>query len=83
MPFVFDIEPLENWSTNRITLLGDAAHAMLHHQGSGANMAIQDAGALAEALHATNSIPEALAKYQAERKPITDVYQRLSGKSDI
>lgn len=75
---LFDIEPLDNWSTNRITLLGDAAHAMLHHQGSGANMAIQDAKALADALRNADTIPEALKKYQEERMPITREYQRLS-----
>lgn len=75
---LFDIEPLENWRTNRIILLGDSAHAMLHHQGSGANMAIQDAQVLAGALRDSDTIPEALQQFQSVRKPITDVYQRLS-----
>jgi len=75
---LFDIEPLDHWSTNRITLLGDAAHAMLHHQGSGANMAIQDAKALAESLRDFETLQEALQAYQKVRKPITDEYQKLS-----
>ena len=43
------------------SLMGDAAHAMLHHQGQGANSAILDAGALADALLEADSVPEALA----------------------
>jgi salicylate hydroxylase len=51
---------------------------MLHHQGQGANSAIQDAGALADALKEAGSLPEALALFQATRKPITDELQRIS-----
>ena len=47
---VFDIDPVDSWHTDSVVLLGDAAHAMLHHQGQGANSAIMDAGGLAEAL---------------------------------
>ncbi|MFA5596491.1 MAG: FAD-dependent monooxygenase, partial [Pusillimonas sp.] len=43
-----------------------------------ANSAVLDAGALADCLKAANSVPEALAHYQAERKPVTDELQRLS-----
>ncbi|MEB7447192.1 FAD-dependent oxidoreductase [Arthrobacter koreensis] len=75
---VFDIDPVENWHTDSVALLGDAAHAMLHHQGQGANSAILDAGGLADALLAADSVKEALALYQATRKPVTDELQRLS-----
>ena len=36
--------------TTRVTLLGDAAHAMTPHRGLGANLAFQDARDLVEAL---------------------------------
>ncbi|MFJ7978342.1 FAD-dependent oxidoreductase [Peribacillus sp. NPDC096379] len=75
---LYDREPIERWSSNYITLLGDAAHPMLPMQGQGANMAIQDAGALAEALRESNTIPEALQRYEEERKTITAKYQKLS-----
>ena len=75
---VFDIDPVQNWHTDSVALLGDAAHAMLHHQGQGANSAIQDAQGLADAFLAAGSVPEALAAYQAARKPVTDELQRLS-----
>lgn len=75
---VFDIDPLDTWHTDRVALLGDAAHAMLHHQGQGANSAIQDAGGLIDALQQENTVTEALAAYQALRKPVTDNLQHVS-----
>lgn len=75
---VHDIDPVDNWVTDCVALLGDAAHSMCHHQGQGANSAILDAGALADALAAADSVPEALAAYMAERKPVTDELQRIS-----
>jgi salicylate hydroxylase len=51
---------------------------MLHHQGQGANSAIMDGGALADALLEADSVKDALARYQAARKPVTDELQRIS-----
>ena len=75
---VYDIDPVDTWHTDSVVLLGDSAHAMLHHQGQGANSAIMDAGALVDALRDADSVPAALAAYQAERKPVTDELQRIS-----
>lgn len=75
---VFDIDPVENWHTDSVALLGDSAHAMLHHQGQGANSAIQDAGGLADAFAQSETVAEALAAYQAVRKPQTDHLQHIS-----
>jgi salicylate hydroxylase len=75
---VYDIDPVDTWHTDSVVLIGDAAHAMLHHQGQGANSAIMDAGALADALLAADSVPAALALFQATRKPVTDELQRIS-----
>ncbi|MFC2948119.1 FAD-dependent monooxygenase [Virgibacillus sediminis] len=75
---LYDIKPLERWSFGCVTLLGDAAHAMLHNVGQGANQAIQDGGALAVALRESNTVTEALQKYETRRKPITTKYQQLS-----
>lgn len=75
---VFDIDPVDNWHTSSVALLGDAAHAMLHHQGQGANSAIQDAGGLADALLSEETMPAALARYQEVRKPLTDKLQKIS-----
>ncbi len=75
---VYDIDPLDTWHTDSVVLMGDAAHSMLHHQGQGANSAIEDAGALADALAQAGSVGEALARFQATRKPVTDELQRIS-----
>ncbi len=75
---VYDIDPVDTWHSDSVVLLGDAAHAMCHHQGQGANSAIMDAGGLVASLVAADSVPEALARYQAERKPVTDELQRIS-----
>ena len=75
---VYDIDPVDTWHTDSVVLMGDAAHSMLHHQGQGANSAIDDAGALADALAQAGSVKEALALFQATRKPVTDELQRIS-----
>ncbi|MFD6420989.1 FAD-dependent oxidoreductase [Streptomyces sp. NPDC060198] len=75
---VYDIDPVDTWHTDSVVLVGDAAHSMLHHQGQGANSAIEDGGALADALRDADSVKEALALYQATRKPVTDELQRIS-----
>ncbi|MFZ2177516.1 MAG: FAD-dependent monooxygenase [Rhodococcus sp. (in: high G+C Gram-positive bacteria)] len=75
---VYDIDPVDTWHSDSVVLVGDAAHSMLHHQGQGANSAILDAGGLADALQEADSVREALALYQATRKPMTDELQRIS-----
>lgn len=74
----YDIDPVDRWHTASIALVGDAAHAMLHHQGQGANSAVLDAAGLADALADSGSVADGLALYQARRKPITDELQRIS-----
>lgn len=75
---VYDIDPVDQWHSGAVALIGDAAHAMCHHQGQAANSAVMDAGGLADALTAAGSVAEALALYQSARKPVTDVLQRTS-----
>ncbi|MEV8513728.1 FAD-dependent monooxygenase [Dactylosporangium sp. NPDC051484] len=69
---LYDREPLRRWSTDRVTLLGDAAHPMLPHAGQGSNQAVEDAGALAECLGADGmSVTGALRQYEHLRKART------------
>jgi salicylate hydroxylase len=75
---VYDIDPVDTWHSDSVVLVGDAAHSMLHHQGQGANSAIEDAGALADALRRADSPKEGLVLFQATRKPVTDELQAIS-----
>lgn len=61
--------PLPAFTVGRVALLGDAAHAMTPHLGQGACQALEDAVTLAAALAAAPSTAQALARYDAERRP--------------
>lgn len=65
-----DRDPLPWWSDGRVTLLGDAAHAMYPVGSNGASQAVLDARCLADAL-AQQGPAEALKTYEAERLPKT------------
>lgn len=47
---IYFLDPLPRWSTRRIVLLGDAAHATTPGVGQGAAQALEDAVALADTL---------------------------------
>ena len=49
IPFGF-LMPPEPWKSSRVTLIGDAAHAMLPTLGMGANLALRDAHLLRDRL---------------------------------
>ncbi len=67
-----DRDPLTRWTFGRLTLLGDAAHPMFPRGGNGGAQAILDASALARHLSdASEDLPGALLKYEAERLPAT------------
>ena len=70
-------EPLPSWISGRVTLLGDAAHAMLPFMGQGAGTAIEDAAVLARCLVAF-PVAEALLRYEAVRRERTEMVQTQS-----
>jgi 2-polyprenyl-6-methoxyphenol hydroxylase-like FAD-dependent oxidoreductase len=62
------------WSRRNTVILGDALHTAHFSIGSGTRLAFEDAIALTQALKAEpNDLPSALARYEAERKPILDI----------
>ena len=77
---LYDRAPLDSWTRGRVTLLGDAAHAMLPFLGMGAAMAIEDGWALGEALALETDPAAALARYEAARLPRTALLQAKSAE---
>jgi salicylate hydroxylase len=75
---LFARRPLAGWSRGRAVLLGDAAHAMLPHQGQGANQTIEDAVILAAELDGASDVPAALRRYADRRRVRTRQVQLLS-----
>lgn len=60
----------EHWSFRNMVLVGDALHSAHFSIGSGTRLAIEDVIALVKALEAERDLPAALARYEAERKPV-------------
>lgn len=67
---LYDRDPIPVWTRGRVTVLGDAAHAMLPYLGQGACQSIEDGCVLATALAAQPEDPVgALAVYERTRRP--------------
>ena len=73
-----DRDSVDRWSSDRVTLVGDAAHPMLPFGAQGANQAIEDAVALAACLRTANrdDVPAALKRYEEVRRPRTESVHR-------
>jgi salicylate hydroxylase len=68
---LFDRAPLEQWTAGRVTLLGDAAHAMLPFLAQGAAQCVEDAVTLADCLKSAepDTVEAALKRYEDLRRP--------------
>jgi salicylate hydroxylase len=67
---ILAVDPAGPWVSDRVALLGDAAHAMPPYLAQGAAMAIEDATVLAGCFAASPNDPaDALASYQSWRRP--------------
>jgi 2-polyprenyl-6-methoxyphenol hydroxylase-like FAD-dependent oxidoreductase len=64
---LFDRDPLAEWGSGAVTLLGDAAHPMMPHTGQGAAQALEDAVALGIVLRAPGDVRAALRRYERVR----------------
>lgn len=73
-------DPMPNWSNDRVTLLGDAAHPMTPFMAQGACMAIEDGIVLARCLNEAEpqTVATALKRYEAARKDRTGRIQIAS-----
>ena len=71
----------QTWRHENVVLLGDAAHTAHFSIGSGTKLAMEDALALAACLHEQDAVPDALAAYEAERRPVVASTQRAAQAS--
>jgi len=75
------LEPLPRWGEGPVTLLGDAAHAMVTDMAQGACQAIEDALVLAKLLREDSGRVRALRAYEARRRPRTAHVAELSRRA--
>ncbi|MFJ3681358.1 salicylate 1-monooxygenase [Pseudomonas sp. NPDC090208] len=77
-----DIAELPGYVYNRVVLIGDAAHAMLPHQGAGAGQGLEDAYFLARLLSdpqlSADNLAAVLDTYDEIRRPRACKVQRTS-----
>jgi salicylate hydroxylase len=65
-------DPIDSWTSGRITLLGDAAHPMVPFLAAGAGQSIEDAWTFARVLaRRQHDVPGALLEYERRRLPRT------------
>ena len=64
---IFTRQPIAKWSSERVTLLGDAAHPLEPFMGQGASMAIEDGVVLGRIVEDSSSFSEIIERYEAAR----------------
>jgi 2-polyprenyl-6-methoxyphenol hydroxylase-like FAD-dependent oxidoreductase len=82
--FISTIEEvaLDRWAHERVVLIGDAAHATSPNMAQGAAMALEDALVLADCLRKIAAISDAIAAFEARRRPRTDRVRAQTHRRD-
>lgn len=65
----YDVPVASRWHTDRMVIIGDAAHALSPTSGQGASLAAEDGVLLARCLRDAPALPAALAAFTAVRRP--------------
>jgi len=85
IPFGF-LEPAPPWEPSRVTLVGDAAHAMLPTLGLGANLALRDAAHLLDQLSAAargeTGLAAAIGAYERDMRDYVYPFMRMTMEHD-
>ncbi len=80
------LDPAPPWPSSRVTLVGDAIHAMLPTLGKGANMAMRNAAVLrdrlVEAASGERPLLEAIAAYEEDMRAATFPLMELAADHD-
>ncbi|VTU46696.1 FAD-dependent urate hydroxylase (plasmid) [Variovorax sp. SRS16] len=75
----FDLLKLRKWSSGRVAILGDAAHAMPPYLGQGGGCALMNALSVAVAASENpQDIPRALAQWESRERPLTEHTQHTA-----
>jgi anthraniloyl-CoA monooxygenase len=77
----FTVVRNRTWRRGNVVLLGDAAHTAHFSIGSGTKLAMEDALSLAACLQENPLVNDALAAYEAERRPVVESTQRAAQAS--
>jgi len=76
---VYEHKHLRHWSRGRVTLLGDAAHAMTPNFGQGGCQAIEDGVVLASCLEVERDVAAALKLYETRRVKRANSIGQIAG----
>lgn len=71
------------WHTDKIVLLGDAAHTAHYSIGSGTKLAMEDAIALDKAILAADDLTSAFEAYEVQRRPAVEHLQAIAARSMV
>ena len=74
----FELIKLKRWSSGRVAIIGDAAHALPPNIGQGGGCAMMNALSLAVFLERYDDVPAALEAWEHHERPLTDHTQRIS-----
>jgi 2-polyprenyl-6-methoxyphenol hydroxylase-like FAD-dependent oxidoreductase len=74
----FELVKLKCWSSGRVAVVGDAAHALPPNIGQGGGCAMMNALSLAVYLERDNDVATALSIWERNERPITEHAQRIS-----
>ncbi len=77
-----EVDTRPAWTKGPVTLIGDAAHAILPFSAQGAAMAIEDAAVLSKMIDKHGATPQALQAYESARRPRIEKMTKLVKKND-
>jgi 2-polyprenyl-6-methoxyphenol hydroxylase-like FAD-dependent oxidoreductase len=74
----FELIKLKRWSSGRVAIIGDAAHALPPNIGQGGGCAMMNGLSLAVFLERYDDVSAALEAWEHHERPLTDHTQRIS-----